>query len=68
MMSLMVACVCVVIGYISTLPSRCDPPKAWYQGSLIYEIFPASFYDSNGDGIGDLKGITAKVRVTSRQF
>lgn len=61
MMSLTVACVCVIITYITTLPTRCDPPRSWHQGSLIYEIFPGSFYDSDGDGVGDLKGISAKV-------
>lgn len=30
---------------------------AWYRGSVFYEIFPASFQDSNDDGIGDLRGI-----------
>ncbi|XP_046663575.1 neutral and basic amino acid transport protein rBAT-like isoform X2 [Homalodisca vitripennis] len=61
MMSLTVACVCVIIGYITTLPTRCDPPRSWYQGSLIYEIFPASFHDTDDDGQGDLRGISAKV-------
>ncbi|RZF45321.1 hypothetical protein LSTR_LSTR015635 [Laodelphax striatellus] len=60
-MSLMVACVCIIITYVTTLPDKCDPQRAWYQGSLIYEIFPASFKDSNNDGIGDLRGISSKV-------
>lgn len=30
---------------------------AWYRGSVFYEIFPASFQDSDNDGIGDLRGI-----------
>ncbi|MDE3088461.1 MAG: alpha-glucosidase C-terminal domain-containing protein [Chloroflexota bacterium] len=34
---------------------------AWFRDVVLYEIFPRSFYDSNGDGIGDLKGITAKL-------
>jgi alpha-glucosidase len=34
---------------------------AWYKSALIYEIYPRSFQDSNGDGIGDLNGITSRL-------
>ena len=34
---------------------------AWLRDAVFYEIYPQSFYDTNGDGIGDLKGITAKL-------
>jgi alpha-amylase len=34
---------------------------AWWNDSVFYEIFVRSFYDSNGDGIGDFNGITAKL-------
>ena len=33
----------------------------WLKNAVFYEIYPQSFYDTNGDGIGDLKGITEKL-------
>ncbi|AUC51775.1 alpha-glucosidase [Sagittula sp. P11] len=35
--------------------------KDWWRGGVIYQIYPRSYQDSNGDGIGDLNGITARL-------
>ncbi|MGD9761192.1 MAG: alpha-glucosidase [Candidatus Izemoplasmatales bacterium] len=35
--------------------------KAWYKEGVVYQIYPKSFFDANNDGIGDLKGIIAKI-------
>ena len=40
-------------------PSAAGP--AWWKNAVIYEIYPRSFQDSNGDGIGDLNGITSRL-------
>ncbi|MGB5092990.1 MAG: alpha-glucosidase [Parvibaculum sp.] len=34
---------------------------AWWQGAVVYQIYPRSYRDTNGDGIGDLKGIEEKL-------
>jgi len=48
-------------------PARAaTPDKDWWRGAVIYQIYPRSFQDSNGDGIGDLSGIIHRLDHVAR--
>ena len=45
---------------MTTEPSV-DGGQSWYKDAIIYEVHVKAFYDSAGDGIGDLRGLTSKL-------
>lgn len=61
--ALLVACLSpgLVTSPLATPTPEPVAQEAWWREAIFYEIFVRSFFDSNGDGIGDLNGITAKL-------
>jgi oligo-1,6-glucosidase len=45
----------------SSVPKKGEISKAWWKQAVFYQIYPRSFQDSNGDGIGDLNGIISRL-------
>ncbi|XP_077550597.1 uncharacterized protein LOC144163727 [Haemaphysalis longicornis] len=59
--SCLVAVLCVVVVVLLLRPTPCDPERSWWQGAVMYEVFVASFVDSDGDGFGDFAGLTSRL-------
>jgi alpha-glucosidase len=45
----------------SLLSAEAAPGEDWWRGAIIYQIYPRSFLDTSGNGVGDLAGITRKL-------
>jgi alpha-amylase len=57
------AALALAAGIAEPLPRRVKDPARWFAADTFYEIYPRAFYDSNGDGHGDLNGIREKLDV-----
>src|SRR5207244_2027452 len=47
-----------------SMPSS-DQPRVWWRSAVVYQIYPRSFADGSGDGIGDIAGIRSRLRYLS---
>jgi len=52
---------CLSASLVGAAPAAAASPDPWWKHAVIYEIYPRSFQDSSGDGIGDLNGIAQRL-------
>ncbi|MBV9299218.1 MAG: glycosylase [Verrucomicrobia bacterium] len=57
----LLAIVCFAIQAVGSIDSEVPPGPKWLQAAVFYQVYPQSYFDTKGDGIGDLLGITAKL-------
>ncbi len=53
--------VCLLLLIACSSPKEKNSNRTWWKEAVVYQIYPRSFKDSDGDGIGDLKGIISKL-------
>src|SRR5437868_241323 len=45
-----------------------DPDRVWWRDGVLYQIYPRSYRDTNGDGVGDLRGVIEKDDHTGQWY
>jgi alpha-glucosidase len=51
----------IIIAVLAAVPAAPAEQAPWWTHAVIYEIYPRSFQDTDGDGVGDLKGVTRRL-------
>jgi oligo-1,6-glucosidase len=46
---------------VDAQPATAETAPPWWTGAVVYQIYPRSFQDSNGDGVGDLRGVLQRI-------